>query len=54
MMTKNYSWPFMNGRYRIFYLYFRDTEKIYLIDIIDNRMLNKKYFPDSTTFNIDA
>ncbi len=41
--TGDQSWPFGDGRYRLFFKV-RDT-KIYLLDLIDNRMSNLKIYP---------
>ncbi len=52
--TGDQSWPFASGRYRVF---FKVTKKqrIYLLDVIDNRMLNKDIYPNNSmpTYTID-
>lgn len=51
--TGDQSWPFSDGRYRLF---FKITAgRIYLLDLIDNRMVNLKVYPNNKmpTFNED-
>ena len=52
--TGDQSWPFGSGRYRIFFKVVKN-QAIYLIDIIDNRMLNKDVYPNNSmpTYTID-
>ncbi|RZF20648.1 hypothetical protein DAY19_11730 [Halobacteriovorax vibrionivorans] len=49
-LTGDQSWPFANGRYRIFFKFLttKNSKLIYLLDIIDNRMLNDKYYPHNS------
>lgn len=49
--TGDLSWPFGDGRYRLFFI-FADSA-IQLIDIIDNRMSNLKFYPNNSlpTYN---
>lgn len=54
--TGNQSWPFGNGRYRLFFKVVKAKESvIYLLDVIDNRMLNEKVYPNNSmpTYEID-
>lgn len=55
--TGDQSWPFSNGRYRVFFKSVKREEDvhIYFLDLIDNRMLNKKIYPDNTlpTYEIE-
>lgn len=44
--TGDQSWPFSNGRYRLFFKY--DGRNIYLLDLIDNRMSNLKIYPKNS------
>ena len=44
--TGDQSWPFGNGRYRIFFKF--NCEKVYLLDLIDNRMSNLKVYPNNS------
>lgn len=55
--TGDQSWFFANGRYRVF---FKSIEKenifkIYFLDLIDNRMLNQKIYPENSlpTYDVD-
>jgi hypothetical protein len=41
--TGEKSWPFQNGRYRIFFVII--TENIYLLDLVDNKMSNMQIYP---------
>ena len=43
--TGDQSWPFSEGRYRLFYKFVNN--KINLIDLIDNRMSNLKIYPNN-------
>jgi hypothetical protein len=45
--TGDQSWPFGAGRYRVFFKVVGD-QFIYLLDIIDNRMLNKDIYPNNS------
>lgn len=51
--TGDQSWPFGDGRYRLFFKISEDF--IYLLDVIDNRMSNYKIYPNNTlpTYNED-
>jgi hypothetical protein len=51
--TGDQSWPFGEGRYRLFFKI--TAEKIYLLDLIDNRMSNLKIYPSNsiTTYHED-
>ncbi len=51
--TGDQSWPFGDGRYRLFFKY--DGKNIHLLDLIDNRMSNLKVYPNNTmpTYNED-
>lgn len=51
--TGDQSWPFGNGRYRLFFKIVGSS--IYLLDIIDNRMSNQKIYPNNRlpTYNED-
>ena len=54
--TGDQSWPFSNGRYRLFFkVVKREVTLIYLLDLIDNRMLNNKVYPNNSipTYKID-
>jgi hypothetical protein len=54
--TADQSWPFANGRYRLFFKVVKsDEHTIYLLDVIDNRMLNKSVYPNNSipTYEID-
>ncbi len=44
--TGDQSWPFGDGRYRLFFKY--DGQDILLLDLIDNRMSNLKIYPNNT------
>ena len=44
--TGDQSWPFSDGRYRLFFKIVND--RIYLLDLIDNRMVNLKVYPNNT------
>ena len=48
--TGDQSWPFANGNYRLFFKAVKsgDSLTIYLLDVIDNRMLNKSYYPNNS------
>lgn len=54
--TGDQSWPFSNGRYRLFFKVVKGNRSrasegealIYLLDIIDNRMLNIKVYPNNS------
>lgn len=51
--TGDQSWPFGDGRYRLFFKY--DGKNILLLDLIDNRMSNLKVYPNNKlpTYNED-
>lgn len=54
--TGTQSWPFGNGRYRLFFKVVKNTETIiHLLDVIDNRMLNKGVYPNNSmpTYEVD-
>lgn len=53
LQTGDQSWPFGDGRYRIFFKFSRN--KIYLLDLIDNRMINLRVYPNNSfpTYNED-
>ncbi len=54
--TGDQSWPFSNGRYRLFFKVVKGEETvIYLLDVIDNRMLNKDVYPHNSmpTYEFD-
>lgn len=54
--TGDQSWPFSNGRYRLFFkLVEREEKYIYLLDVIDNRMINKAIYPNNSmpTYELD-
>ncbi|MBC75102.1 MAG: hypothetical protein CME64_03730 [Halobacteriovoraceae bacterium] len=55
--TGDQSWPFSNGRYRVFMKTVIKEEQtiVYLLDLIDNRMLNHRVYPDNSipTYNIE-
>ena len=44
--TGDQSWPFGDGRYRLFFKY--DGKNILLLDLIDNRMSNLTIYPNNT------
>lgn len=44
--TGDQSWPFGDGRYRLFFKY--DGKNINLLDLIDNRMSNLKVYPNNS------
>ncbi len=48
--TGDRSWPFANGRYRLFYVVKNvDSQtSLYLLDIIDNRQANLKVYPGNS------
>jgi hypothetical protein len=43
--TGDQSWPFGDGRYRLFFKLV--GERIYLLDLIDNRMSNPQVYPEN-------
>jgi hypothetical protein len=43
--TGDRSWPFGNGRYRLFYIFLKGN--ILLLDLIDNRMCNLNIYPSN-------
>ena len=45
-LTGDQSWPFGDGRYRLCYKFSGD--KIYLLDLIDNRMSNPEIYPENS------
>jgi len=50
------SWPFSNGRYRLFFKLVKGEEDmVYLLDAIDNRMVNIEVYPDNlmSSYEID-
>lgn len=51
--TGDQSWPFGDGRYRLFFKY--NGKDIELLDLIDNRMSNLKIYPNNVlpTYNED-
>ncbi len=51
--TGDQSWPFSDGRYRLFFKY--DSRNILLLDLIDNRMSNLNIYPNNKlpTYNED-
>jgi len=51
--TGDQSWPFADGRYRIFFKF--NGKDIELLDLIDNRMSNLKIYPNNVlpTYNED-
>jgi hypothetical protein len=54
--TGDQSWPFSNGRYRLFFkLVKREEGIVYLLDVIDNRMVNTQVYPNNSmpTYEID-
>jgi|GEM_PF-3215647 len=61
--TGDQSWPFSNGRYRLFFKVVNGDRSrasegeaiIYLLDVIDNRMLNKDIYPNNSmpTYEIE-
>jgi hypothetical protein len=55
--TGDQSWPFGNGNYRLFFKAVKSDEQVilYLLDVIDNRMLNKAYYPSNSipTYDIE-
>ncbi len=52
--TGDQSWPFSGGRYRLFFKLTKH-QIIYLLDVIDNRMLNKDIYPNNSmpTYTVD-
>jgi hypothetical protein len=54
--TGDQSWPFGNGRYRLFIkvVNTKRTTTIYLLDLIDNRMLNKSFYPKNSMPTYDS
>jgi hypothetical protein len=44
--TGDRSWPFSEGRYRLFFRC--DPDKIVLLDLIDNRMSNLNVYPNNS------
>lgn len=45
--TGDQSWPFDDGRYRIFFRVFKgETLTVYLADVIDNKRANLGLFPE--------
>jgi mRNA-degrading endonuclease RelE of RelBE toxin-antitoxin system len=48
--TGDQSWPFSNGNYRLFFKVVKSDEEVilYLLDVIDNRILNKSYYPNNS------
>ena len=50
LYTGDQSWPFGNGRYRLFYKVKNESDSItvYLLDIIDNRMMNLDFYPNNS------
>lgn len=48
--TGDQSWPFSNGRYRLFFRIkiSKDNLKLYLLDLIDNRQANLKVYPNNS------
>lgn len=53
LQTGEQSWPFGEGRYRLFFKI--AAEKIYLLDLIDNRMSTLMIYPNNsiTTYHED-
>ncbi len=51
--TGDQSWPFSDGRYRLFFKF--NGKDIELLDLIDNRMSNLKIYPNNVlpTYNED-
>lgn len=45
-LTGDRSWPFNEGRHRVFFKV--DKHSIYLLDLIDNKMSNEKFYPITT------
>lgn len=45
-LTGDQSWPFGDGRYRIFFKF--NNKKVNLLDLIDNRMANLKIYPSNS------
>lgn len=52
--TGDQSWPFGDGRYRLFFKY--NGKDIELLDLIDNRMSNFKVYPNNSlpTYDEDS
>jgi len=47
--TGDQSWPFSSGRYRLFFKIVKGEETVvYLLDVIDNQMLNKEIYPNNS------
>lgn len=48
--TGDQSWPFGSGRYRVFFKVVETGTQtiIYFLDLIDNRMLNNKVYPNNS------
>jgi hypothetical protein len=54
--TGDQSWPFSNGRYRLFFKLVKgDEDTVYLLDAIDNRMVNIEVYLDNSmpSYEID-
>lgn len=53
--TGDQSWPFSNGRYRIFIKVVSEDglTYVYLLDLIDNRMMNKDVYPNNSMTTYD-
>ena len=48
--TGDQSWPFGNGRYRVFFkcVFNQSDLAVHLTDIIDNKELNQSIYPDNS------
>jgi hypothetical protein len=46
--TGDQSWPFEEGRYRVFFIFVKNQKAIYMIHIIDNRQANLKIYPGNS------
>ncbi len=48
-VTGDQSWPFGNGHYRLFFrvVNLKKAFQIFLLDIIDNKQLNLKVYPEN-------
>ncbi len=49
-ITGDQSWPFFEGRYRVFFVvkFTGNAAMLYLLDIIDNRQANLKIYPGNS------
>lgn len=53
--TGDQSWPFGDGRYRVFFKYVASKKIVYMTHIIDNRQANLEIYPGNSlpTYNED-